>query len=190
MKSSEQIDKQVSKLDYIRRTTLRLQRGYSKREWAFYISGQIDFLSASKNENHLPSFNDRHLDPVYRNMAEETVRWLASPLDWDLRDYWLEKVGELDMKEYVIVRTYSAGCFAGYLIRREGKEVELERARRLWYWTGAATLSELAVRGTRTPDTCQFPEPVNRIVLTESIEIISCTEEARMSIEAVMPWRG
>ena len=39
-----------------------------------------------------------------------------------------EKIEE----DYVIVRTYSAGVFAGNLVRREGKEVELANARRIW----------------------------------------------------------
>ena len=38
---------------------------------------------------------------------------------------------------YVIVRTYSAGCFAGTLVSRKGKEVEMKDARRLWYWKGS-----------------------------------------------------
>ena len=49
-------------------------------------------------------------------------------------------------KRYVIVRTHSAGVFAGNLLSRKGKEVVLTNARRLWYWIGAASLSELAVR--------------------------------------------
>ena len=36
--------------------------------------------------------------------------------------------------KYVIVRTYSAGVFAGTLKIKDGKEVELIDARRLWLW--------------------------------------------------------
>ena len=93
-----------------------------------------------------------------------------------------------DGLRYVIVRTYSAGCFAGYLKRRDGKEVELVSARRLWQWAGAASLSELAMRGTADPSNCKFPMAVNSIVLTETIEIIDCTMSARNSIEGVPVW--
>ena len=59
---------------------------------------------------------------------------------------------------YVIVRTQSAGVFAGNLKSRDGKEVVLTDARRLWYWAGAASLSQLAVSGTSRPgDFCKFP---------------------------------
>jgi len=51
--------------------------------------------------------------------------------------------------KYVIVRTYSAGVFAGTLVSREGREVTLADARRIWYWDGAASLSQLAMEGTK-----------------------------------------
>ncbi len=89
---------------------------------------------------------------------------------------------------YVIVRTYSAGVFAGYLKAREGKEVTLVDARRIWYWAGAASLSELAQRGTSKPDECKFPCTVDQIILTEAIEILSVTDAAKASIEGVPVW--
>ena len=92
-------------------------------------------------------------------------------------------------KKYVIVRTYSAGCFAGFLEKRNGKEVTLSIARRLWYWVGAASLSQLAMEGTKEPTNCKFPCPVNSITLTEVIEIIDTTIKAQKNIEAVPLWQ-
>ena len=91
-------------------------------------------------------------------------------------------------REYVIVRTYSAGVFAGELVWRDGKEVELANARRLWYWEGAATLSQLAMTGTTRPQKCQFPPEVEKVILTEAIEILGVTPQARASIAAVKAW--
>ena len=91
---------------------------------------------------------------------------------------------------YQIVRTYSAGVFAGEVTQRDGKEVEMANARRLWYWSGAASLSELAMSGTKDPENCKFPMAVGRVVLTEAIEILDVTDEARASIEAVPVWRA
>lgn len=90
--------------------------------------------------------------------------------------------------EYVIVRTYSAGVFAGYLDSRDGKEVTLLSARRLWRWAGAASLSELAVSGVKLPAECKFPVAVPRVVLTEAIEILDVTDAAKESIDAVPVW--
>ena len=82
----------------------------------------------------------------------------------------------------VIVRTYSAGVHFGYLRSRKGKEVALERSRRLWRWYGAWTLSEVAVSGIDTAKS-KVGVPIS-IVLTEAIEIINCTPSAVKSIEA------
>ena len=92
-------------------------------------------------------------------------------------------------ERYVIVRTYSAGVFAGFLVSRKGKEVVLKDARRLWFWAGAASLSQLAQSGTSRPQDCKFPEPVNRIELLEAIEILDVTPAARKIIEGVPVWR-
>lgn len=90
---------------------------------------------------------------------------------------------------YVIVRTYSAGVFAGNLVKRKGKEVELKNARRIWKWSGAASLSQLAVDGTSDPANCKFPVAVKKIELTEAIEILSCTKAAEKSIKGVPIWK-
>ena len=92
--------------------------------------------------------------------------------------------------KFVIVRTYTAGVFAGTLKKRNGKEVELTNARRLWYWQGAASLSQLAVNGTSKPDQCKFPVSVPSLTLTEAIEILDVTPEARKSIESVPIWKA
>jgi hypothetical protein len=92
--------------------------------------------------------------------------------------------------KYVIVRTTSAGCFAGELVSRKGKEVLLHNAIRLWYWAGAASLSQLAQEGTSKPENCKFPPAVNEVTLTEAVEILAVTPKARKSICGVTPWRA
>lgn len=92
-------------------------------------------------------------------------------------------------KKYVIVRTYSAGVFAGELESRNNREVVLTNARRIWYWAGAASLSQLAMEGTSKPDQCKFPVAVDRVELLEAIEILDVTDAARKSIEGVKTWR-
>ncbi len=90
--------------------------------------------------------------------------------------------------KYVIVRTYSAGAWAGWLQTRKGKEVTLTKARRLWYWAGAASLSELAMHGVSKPLECKFPCEVDEVSLTEAIEVIPATPEAIKSISEVPVW--
>ena len=90
--------------------------------------------------------------------------------------------------KYVIVRTYSAGVFAGELESKNGQEVVLKNARRLWYWDGAASLSQLAMEGTSKPENCKFPCEVDRIELLQAIEILDVTNKARDSIKSVKIW--
>ena len=90
---------------------------------------------------------------------------------------------------YVICRTYSAVVFAGYLRSRNGQEVDLVKARRLWYWSGAASLSQLSVDGVKKPTECKFPCETESELLLQVIEIIPCTEKARISITGVPIWK-
>ena len=92
--------------------------------------------------------------------------------------------------DYVIVRTQSAGAFAGTLGERNGQEVTLTNARRLWYWAGAASLSQMAATGTSRPGDCKFPSPVGEIALLQAIEVIAVSEEAQQSIIGVPVWKA
>lgn len=90
--------------------------------------------------------------------------------------------------EYKIVRTQSAGVFAGYVESRNAQEVVMRKARRLYYWDGAATLSQLAMEGVTAPENCKFPCEVDRVELLQAIEILDCTEKAKTSIASVKIW--
>ena len=91
-----------------------------------------------------------------------------------------------------IIRSYGAGVFFGTLVDKQdakaGTEVELANARRIHYWDGACSCSDLALIGTTKPDNCRFTKPVESIVIANVIEIIPCTEKAIESIEAVPEW--
>lgn len=112
-----------------------------------------------------------------------------APVD-ELKEKMAEQTEKFDGMEYCMVRTYSAGVFAGYVESREGKEAVLRRARRIWYWEGAASLSQLAVDGTSKPNECKFPCEVDKVILTEVIEIIPITAKAQQSIAEVPVWKA
>lgn len=85
--------------------------------------------------------------------------------------------------QHVLVRTYSAGVHIGTLAARDGKEVTLTDSRRIWYWSGAFTLSAVATRGLNAKDS-KLSVPVPEILLTEAIEIIPTSEGARATFDA------
>lgn len=92
-------------------------------------------------------------------------------------------------KNYVIVRTNSAGVHAGELVSRKGQEVTLKNTRRIWYWKGAASLSQMAVSGVNCPLECKFSVVASEIILTQAIEILKCTKEAEKNIRGVPEWK-
>lgn len=96
---------------------------------------------------------------------------------------------EVDGMPYVIVRCDRSGVFAGYLKSRDKQEATVLRARRLWYWAGAASLSQLAVDGTNSPSSCKFPIEVSQIEVTDAIEVLQVTAKAQESIQGVKIWQ-
>lgn len=82
----------------------------------------------------------------------------------------------------VIVRTYSAGVHIGELTAKAGKEVQLKDAHRAWYWKGAFTLNEIAIKGVGKGSKIGVAVP--SIELTEAIEIIPISDEAFATLEA------
>lgn len=100
-----------------------------------------------------------------------------------------DEIQKLNDEKFVVVRTYSAGVHIGHLESEDGKRVVLKKSRRVWYWKGAETLSQLAVDGTRQPDDCKITVEVPEIILTEAIEIIPCTEKATKSLKEVFIWK-
>lgn len=93
----------------------------------------------------------------------------------------------------VIIRAAHAGVFFGTLVEKEataaGVEVVLHNSRRLWYWKGACSLSQLANEGVKDPDDCKFTVIVPEHNVMQVIEIIPCSEAAVKSIEGVKVWR-
>ena len=91
--------------------------------------------------------------------------------------------------KYVIVRGDKSGVFFGILENQNGQEVELKECRRIWYWDGACSISELALNGTARPGDCKFTVTIDEILLMDVIEIIPCTEKAIESIKSVKEWK-
>lgn len=90
---------------------------------------------------------------------------------------------------YVIVRGDRSGVFAGTLEERNGREIVLSNCRRLWYWDGAASISQIALEGVSKPKSCKFTVTVESIMILDAIEVIPATEKAEACIKAVPVWK-
>jgi len=90
--------------------------------------------------------------------------------------------------KYVIVRCRDAGVHAGEYVSHLGSEVVLTNSRRIWYWQGAASLSEIAVHGCSMPSECKISVPVPKITLTDACEIIECEPAGETFLREVVAW--
>jgi hypothetical protein len=91
--------------------------------------------------------------------------------------------------KYCIVRGRGFGVFAGTVEAVDGNRVLLKDARRLWYWDGAASLSQVAAEGVKAPQNCKFTVTVESVLLMDAIEIIPATEQAKAIINEVRVWK-
>ena len=84
--------------------------------------------------------------------------------------------------EYVIIRTYSAGVWAGFLKEKVKSEVYLTDARRLYYWKNieGISLSGISLNGL-DKEASKICAPVPKVWL-KAIEIIPCSKKAQESI--------
>jgi len=95
-------------------------------------------------------------------------------------------------QKFYIFRTYSAGVFFGNKKTLKGTEAVVTNCRRLWSWSGAASLTQLAVEGTKNPGGCKFTMTVTDeegVYLPQVIEVIPCTQQAVDSINSVKVWK-
>lgn len=104
----------------------------------------------------------------------------------------LDRLKKADIKDenepnlpYVVIRTYSAGVHVGYLenLNEETQTVKLVNARRIRYWKGALTLSEVSKSGISKES--RLSEEVDKIILLEAIEVLFATPEAKVILRTI-----
>jgi hypothetical protein len=91
--------------------------------------------------------------------------------------------------KWYIIRADRAGVFFGHITERRGNEADLTEVRRLWYWEGAASLSQMAVDGVKCPNDCKFTVTVPSMTVLDVIEIIECSDAAAKCILEVPVWK-
>jgi hypothetical protein len=99
-----------------------------------------------------------------------------------------------DGKTCVLVRSYAAGVHFGYLEKEEftlsGKVVTLSKTRRAWSWSGAASLSQMALEGVKNPNDCKFSVELPQNEIVNVIETIPITEAAKKNLFGVPIWKS
>ena len=92
-------------------------------------------------------------------------------------------------ENYVIVRADKAGVFFGQLVKKEGSEITLNNCRKLYYWSGACAVEELALNGVVNKEDCRFTVTVDNVTISDFIQIIPCSNDAIENIKSVKEWK-
>lgn len=180
--------------------------GENQREmWDFLTGRTNDYMSASGDNFYIDhskikgglvikTLEGEHLASI-GDYIIKGVKGEFYPCKPDIFEMTHEPVKEENMKsnsmigKKVIIRAKEAGVFFGTLAERKGSEVTLTNCRRIWYWKGAASLSQMANEGVKSPKECEFTVTVPKITILGVIEIIPCTEDAIKNIEGVPEWK-
>jgi hypothetical protein len=101
-------------------------------------------------------------------------------------------IGQDTLGKRCIVRTDRGGVYHATVKTFDPVTgtADITNSRRIWYWAGAASLSQLSQEGTKLPGECRFPVAVPEMTVLGVIEIIPTTAEADASIDAVPVWKA
>lgn len=91
--------------------------------------------------------------------------------------------------KFCVIRCDRAGVFAGTVEEMDGQTVRVTNVRKLWRWYGATETLQIALEGVKRPNDCRFTVSVDEIILTDAIEVIPATEDAKASIDGVKVWK-
>ena len=104
-----------------------------------------------------------------------------------------QQAEKVDGLQYCVIRSYGAGVFCGYVKEQKadvnGVNVTLVNSRRVWYWDGACSLSQLAVEGSKSIGNCKIAMVVPEQFVANAIEIIPMSEKAKNNIEGAVIWK-
>jgi hypothetical protein len=98
---------------------------------------------------------------------------------------------EVDGLRYCVVRTYSAGVHIGYVKEfgeKHPQHAKLLNSRRLHSWSGACSLSQVAMDGVSIEES-RIAMTVPEIELTDVIEVITCSIKAAKFFKDAKAWK-
>lgn len=95
--------------------------------------------------------------------------------------------------ERCVIRSYGAGVFVGYVKEKKselnGVNITLLKSKRIHYWDGACSLTQLAMEGVKNPENCRITDAIDSQFIADVIEIIPMTEMASKNLDEVKIWK-
>lgn len=125
-------------------------------------------------------------------MQPDTIK--IDETEYVRKDSISRKAEKSDGMERCIIRSYGAGVFLGYVAEQKselnGVNIILKQAKRIHYWDGACSLTQLALEGTKVPQNCRITESVESQFIANVIEIIPVTSKASKNLDEVKIWKN
>lgn len=104
-----------------------------------------------------------------------------------------KEADNVDGMQYCVIRAYGAGVFCGYVKEKKcelnGINVDLVNSRRIYYWSGACSLSQLAVDGLKDISNSKIAMVVPIQTVANVIEIIPMSQKASKQIQEASVWK-
>ena len=123
--------------------------------------------------------------------APETIK--LDETEYIRKDSISKKAEKMDGMERCIIRSYGAGVFLGYVAEQKselnGVNIILKQAKRIHYWDGACSLTQLALEGTKAQQNCRITDAVESQFIANVIEIIPITSKASKNLDEVKIWK-
>ena len=90
----------------------------------------------------------------------------------------------------IIARIERAGVFHGVLDYKDAEITRMTHVRRIYYWQGALSVTDMAVNGISAASKVTVPASVVEFDTPQVVELIECSNEASQVIENITPWKA
>ena len=93
------------------------------------------------------------------------------------------------LNKRIIARIERAGVFHGTLDYIDNDILRLKDARRIYYWNGALSVTDIAAKGI-TGGKVTIPVTTVEFMSDNVVELNECSEDASKAIEEIKPWKN
>lgn len=98
------------------------------------------------------------------------------------------KAESVDGLEYCLIRCYAAGVHIGFVKKHNGENVILLNSRRLFYWTGACSVTQVSIDGVDVK-LSKIAMVLPEVRLTGVAEVIPMSRKAADIILGAPVWK-
>lgn len=90
----------------------------------------------------------------------------------------------------IIARIERAGVFHGILDYKDAEITRMKDVRRIYYWKGALSVTDMAVNGILNDSQVTIPASVVEFETPQVVELIECSNISSEIIENIKPWKA